>query len=224
MYIQIERTHYNISTRISLLKGELKNMRKSNNSNNSNIKNDMFKNILNADVNGTTNNMLDEIIGSFQNMVGTGGNPFENIMGITEMISSKYGSKIENGEIEIDKILGGMGGLLGNGMNFGEQKEEEKPIIIDENYSTSNVEIGEEKKEEAMNFNFAKFAPLANMVSKITSIDSENDMLSLKQDMDNFMEKELKVDMVQYKEHMAKLEQQLETSFNKNEEEDDNDN
>ena len=206
MYINIEKTHDSLSTRISLLQGTLKNMRKNNKPN---IKSNMFKNIINTDVNSTTTNMLDDIIGSFENIVGSKGNPFENIMGITEMITSKYGSKIENGEVEIDKILGGMGGLLGKGMNFGNAKEDDTPVIIDENYSTSNIEIGEDKKEEAMNFNFSKLGSLANMVSKIGSIDSENDIKSLKDDMDNFMEKELKVDMNQYKEHMEKLEKQL---------------
>lgn len=210
MYIQIERTHDSLSTRISLLKGTLKNMRKTNTSN---LKSNMFKNIINTDVNNTTTNMLDDIIGSFENIVGSKGNPFENIMGITEMITSKYGSKIENGEIEIDKILGGMGGLLGKGMNFG-NKEDDTPVIIDENYSTSNIDIGQEKKDEAMNFNFSKLSSLANMVSKIGSIDSENDIKSLKDDMDNFMEKELKVDMNQYKEHMDKLEKQLGSNNN----------
>jgi hypothetical protein len=126
----------------------------------------------------------------------------------------KYGSKIENGEVEIDKILGGMGGLLGKGMNFGNAKEDDTPVIIDENYSTSNIEIGEEKKDEPMNLNFSKLGSLANMVSKIGSIDSENDIKSLKDDMDNFMEKELKVDMNQYKEHMDKLEKQLGSNMN----------
>jgi len=217
MYIMIEQKHDNLSTRISLLKGTLKNMKT-----NLNSKSDMFKNIINTDVNSTTTNMLDDIIGSFQNIVGTKGNPFDNIMGITEMITSKYGSKIENGEVEIDKILGGMGGLLGKDMNLGNafgkfgNAEDDKPVIIDENYSTSNIDVGVEEKNEGMNFNFSKLAPLANMVNKIGSIGSENDVLSLKKDMDNFMEKELKVDMTQYKEHMDKLEKQLETSLNPN--------
>jgi Fe2+ transport system protein B len=52
--------------------------------------------------------------------------------------------------------------------------------------------------------------PLADMVTKINAVKSEDDINALKKDMDNFMEKELKVDMTQYKENMEKLEKKLE--------------
>ncbi len=211
LYIQLERINNNNSDRINTLKESLKKMRQTTSNN---VKNDIFKNVLNADVNNTTNNMLDDIIGSFQDIVSNKGNPFESIMGITEMITSKYGSKIENGEVEIDKILGGMGGLLGKGMSnmtgTGEEKKEE-PVIIDDNFSTADVDVGKEEAEQKANpFNFAKLAPLADMVSKINSVKTEDDINALKKDMDNFMEKELKVDMTQYKENMDKLEKKLE--------------
>lgn len=211
LYIQLERNNNNNADRITVLKDTLKKMR-SNTS--GNIKSDIFKNVLKADVNNTTNNMLDDIIGSFQDVVSNKGNPFESIMGITEMITSKYGSKIENGEVEIDKILGGMGGLIGKGMagmgGVGEDKKEE-PVIIDDNFSTADVDIGKEEEEKPNNmFNFAKLAPLADMVTKINAVKTEDDINALKKDMDSFMEKELKVDMSQYKENMEKLEKKLE--------------
>ncbi len=206
LYIQLERVNNNDQTRISLLKDGLKKLR--NGSNNAQpSKNDIFKNILNADVNNTTNSMLDDIIGSFQNVVSNKGNPFENIMGITEMITSKYGSKIESGEVEIDKILGGMGGLLNKGL-IKEEKAEE-PVVIDEKFSTENIAIGKEEEKDSQ-INLTKLMPLANMVNKINSIKSEDDIIALKEDMDHFMEKELKVDMNQYKENMDKLERTLE--------------
>ncbi len=212
LYIQLERINNNNSDRINLLKETLKKMRQTSSAN---VKNDIFKNVLNADVNSTTNNMLDDIIGSFQNVVSNKGNPFESIMGITEMITSKYGSKIENGEVEIDKILGGMGGLLGKGMNnmagFGTEEKKEEPVIIDDNFSTADIDVGKQEEEQKANpFNFSKLMPLADMVSKINSVKTEDDINALKKDMDNFMEKELKVDMVQYKENMEKLEKKLE--------------
>ncbi len=215
MYIQLERVKNNNQERISTLKDTLKKNRQAASNN---IKNDIFKNVLKTDVNNTTSSMLDDIIGSFQNVVSNKGNPFENIMGITEMITSKYGSKIENGEVEIDKILGGMGGLLSKGMPgmpgmMGEDKKEE-PVIMDENFSTADVNIGapeEEKKDNGFNFsNLSKLMPLANMVNKIGSIKTEDDVKALKQDMDQFMEKELKVNMSDYKENLDKLEKQLE--------------
>jgi hypothetical protein len=212
LYIQLERVKNNNQDRISTVKEGLKKHRQ-NTSNNTahNIKSDIFKNVLNADVNSTTNNMLDDIIGSFQNVVSNKGNPFENIMGITEMITSKYGSKIENGEVEIDKILGGMGGLLNKGMSEAMGKKEEEPVIIDDNFSTANVDVGkEEEQQKAAAFNLSKLMPLADMVGKINSVKTEEDVKLLKQDMDSFMEKELKVDMSQYKENMERLEKKLE--------------
>ena len=208
MYIQLERVKNNNQERIASLKDGLKKLRHSSTQN---IKNDIFKNVLNTDVNNTTSSMIDDIIGSFQSVVSNKGNPFENIMGITEMITSKYGSKIENGEVEIDKILGGMGGLLNKGISGMGEKKEEAPVVMDENFSTADVNVGqpeEEKKESG--FNFAKLMPLANMVNKIGSIKTEDDIKALKQDMDQFMEKELKVDMSEYKENLDKLEKQLE--------------
>jgi len=145
LYIQLERVKNNNQERIAAVKDGLKKHRQNTSHN---IKSDIFKNVLNADVNNTTNNMLDDIIGSFQNVVSNKGNPFENIMGITEMITSKYGSKIENGEVEIDKILGGMGGLLNKGMSDVMGKKEEEPVIIDDNFSTANIDVG--KEEEAI--------------------------------------------------------------------------
>jgi hypothetical protein len=209
LYIQLERVKDQKPERIPVLKETLKKIRQNNTSS---VKNNIFKNVLNTDVNGTTNNMLDDIINSFQDVVSSKGNPFESIMGITEMITSKYGSKIENGEVEIDKILGGMGGIIGKGMtgvtSMGEKKEE-APVIIDENFSTSNIDVGKEE-EKSNGFNIGKLMPLANMVNKINSVQSEDDILDLKKEMDSFMEKELKVDMKEYKENMERLEKKLE--------------
>ncbi len=202
LYIQLEKVNNPESKRIPLLKDALKKMRNGHTTMNSS----MLKNVLNADVNASTTNMLDDIISSFSSAVNNKGNPFENIMGITEKITSKYGSMIESGEIEIDKILGGMGNMLGNGLGIA--KPEEPPVIIDENFSTSEVEIGKEEGEKG-GFNLSKLMPLADMVNKIGTVQTEDDILALKKNMDNFMEKELKMDMTQYKENMDKLEKQI---------------
>ena len=204
LYIQLAKINNPESSRINLLKDNLKKNRQQT----SNIKSDILKNVLKTDVNATTNNMLDDIINSFQSVVNNKGNPFENIMGIAETITSKYGSQVESGEVEIDKLLGGMGGMLGSGL-AGLNKQPEAPVVIDENFSTSNVEVGKEE-EDTQQFNLSKLMPLADMVTKINSVHSQEDILSLKKDMDNFMEKELKVDMSQYKENMNKLEKEME--------------
>ncbi len=206
MYIQLERVKHNNQERISNLKDSIKKNRLASSQN---IKNDLFKNVLKTDVNNTTSSMLDDIIGSFQNVVSNKGNPFENIMGITDMITSKYGSKIENGEVEIDKILGGMGNMLSKGMMGADEKKEET-VVMDENFSTADVDVGkEEEKKKENEFNFSKLMPLANMVNKIGSLKSVADVNALKGEMDKFMEKELKVNMNDYKENLEKLEKQL---------------
>jgi hypothetical protein len=58
--------------------------------------------------------------------------------------------------------------------------------------------------------------PLANMVNKIGSIKSADDVNALKSEMDKFMEKELKVNMDDYKENLEKLERQLDEAKMKN--------
>jgi hypothetical protein len=105
-----------------------------------------------------------------------------------------------------------MGGLLGKGMSgMGGEEKKEEPVIIDDNFSTADVDIGKQEEEQKPGaFNFSKLMPLADMVSKINAVKTEDDINSLKKDMDNFMEKELKVDMSQYKENMEKLEKKLE--------------
>jgi hypothetical protein len=204
LYIQFDKINNPESSRINLLKDNLKKNRHQT----SNIKSDILKNVLKTDVNATTNNMLDDIINSFQSVVNNKGNPFENIMGIAETITSKYGSQVESGEVEIDKLLNGMSGMLGSGLS-GLNKPAEEPVVIDENFSTSNVEVGKEE-DEKQQFNLSKLMPLADMVTKINSVHTQEDILSLKKDMDNFMEKELKVDMSQYKENIEKLEKEME--------------
>ena len=203
LYIQLERHHNKHPDRIAVLKDMIKVIRGNQTSN---ARADLFKNVIKADVNNTTTNMLDDIIGSFQNVMSSNGNPFENIMGITEMITQKYGSQIENGEVEVDKILGGMGSMFTGGGT-----KEEEPVVMDENFSTANVEVGKEKEEKGFNFgDISKLAPLADMINKVGSVKTEEDALRIKQDMDSFMEKELKVDMTQYKQQMEDLERKME--------------
>jgi hypothetical protein len=207
MYIQLEK-HYNTHPeRVQTLKESIKKLRTGGTEE---FKSELLKNMFSKDVNGLTSNMLEDIIGSFQEVVSNKGNPFENIMGITEKITSKYGSMIENGDIEIDKILGGMTNVLGTSISG--EKTEDEPVIIDENFSTSAVDIGKEEEESQGGFNLknlSKLMPLTNIMNKMGSIKSNDDLLSIKQEMDSFMEKELKVDMAQYKDQLGQFEKQL---------------
>ncbi len=209
LYIQLEKHYNSHSNRIQVLK---ENMKKLRNETFDKEKAEKFKNMLNKDVNPSTSNMLEEIIGSFQDVISNKGNPFDNIMGITEKITSKYGKMIEKGEIEIDKILSGMTNVIGSSVNE-VAKEAEAPVIIDDNFSTSNVEVGkEEEEEESGGFNLkslSKFMPLTNIMNKLGSIKTPDDIASIKNEMDSFMKTELNMDMSQYTDQINEMQQRL---------------
>ena len=184
----------------------------------SKVKND----ILNDDVNNTTNSMIDDIVGSFQNVMNKNANPFENIMNITNQITEKYHNKIENGEIELDKIIGnlqnslpGMDKLMGGNK---EEKEEEK-VIIDENFSTADVDV-KEKKEDSGGFNLsdmmktAKHMPdlskLTSMVGKLNDVNNNGDVGDLKNEMDSFLTESLGIDSKELEKNMEDLQKRIE--------------
>jgi hypothetical protein len=211
--------------------------------------------ILPDDVNNSTSNMVNDIIGSFQNLISENKNPFENIMDITSKISEKYYKDIEGGNIEVDKLLknmpfpgkeGGMnmedmmngdmmknvGDMMGNMMGgdmgdmmkgmMGGKEEKKEPTVIDENFSTANVEVGEdetEKKGKGMvgnMMNMAKNLPsmegmpdlgeLTGMMKDITSGNMDMDNLQeMKGKMDSFMSNTLGVDMNEFNKNMENL-------------------
>ena len=195
--------------RIAILTQNVENYKKDLSSK---VKNDILK----IDVNNTTNNMIDDIVGSFQNIIQNKANPFDNIMNITNMISDKYKDQLTNGEIQLDKIIGGIDGVIPGLMKSATAKKEEKePVIIDENFSTATVDIGKEQESKNNNniSNMMKMIPnmsgLANMVNRINTAENDDDLLNIKKDMDTFLEKDLKVDMSQFNETMSKLEKNM---------------
>ena len=212
---QANNTLFLPNDRITVLIENIKNIKniKNNNTNTAfmnvanntaltdSVKNSLFK----VNVNNTTNNMIDDIVGSFQNIMKNKSNPFDNIMNITTMISEKYKDQLQSGDIQLDKIIGGIDGIIPGLMKqSGAAAEEKKTVIIDENFSTSNVDIG--KEEESSNplnpMNMMKMIPnisgLVNMVNRINTAESDDDLSNIKKDMDNYLEKELKVDMTQF--------------------------
>ena len=218
--------------------------------------------ILPDDVNNSTTNMVSDIIGSFQDLVSNNKNPFENIMGITTKISEKYYKDIEDGNIEVDKLLKNMpipgkengmnmedmmngdmmknmGDMMGNMMGgdmgdmmkgmMGGKEEEKEPTIIDDNFSTADVEVGEDelekKKDKGMIGNMMNMAnnlpsmeglgDLGGMMKDLTSgeMDLEN-LENMKGKMDNFMEKTLGVDMSEFNKNMENLVGKMEENTN----------
>lgn len=206
LYIEYNKTLENSNNmRFTMLLDSIKTI---NNTLSSKVKNDILK----VDVNNTTNSMIDDIVGSFQNIMGNKSNPFDNIMNITTMISDKYKDQLQNGEIQLDKIIGGIDGVIPGLMKKTEEKKE--PVIIDENFSTDNVNVGEIKEESGNNFgNMMKMIPnmggLMNMVSRINKAENDDDLVDIKKDMDIYLEKELKVDMSQFNETMSNIEKNM---------------
>ena len=182
--------------------------------------------ILNVDVNSTTNNMIDDIVGSFQDLLDKKANPFENIMDITNMITEKYQGDIQDGNLEIDKLLGGMQNSL-PGMDklfnmVNEEKKDEK-IIMDENFSTADVNVEKEEENNGFNvgnlMNMTKNLPsmsgLTSMVGKLGNLNTDADVGELKKEMDTYLKDELGVNMEDFNKNMQDLQNKMEDVMNK---------
>jgi hypothetical protein len=120
-----------------------------------------FKNLLKTDqLNTETNDLINDIFGSFENSLNST-NPLDNLLNISSTIGEKYKDQIENGDIDLNQLLDGLQNNLpgmGNmkkmiepliGMVKNEQTIEPEKVIIDENFSTANVDLG--KQEENNN-------------------------------------------------------------------------
>jgi hypothetical protein len=160
--------------------------------------------MLDVSVNDETSGMIDDIIKSFETILNNpkGSNPLSGIMDISQKISVKYSEKITNGDIEIDKLMssitkkvpgldkmmsgmgaeGGtgnikdmMGGMM-SGLS-GEKKETKEKVLIDENFSTSNVQVGivEEKPANGIKIgNILKMADQFGVLPGNKKPDKEN--------------------------------------------------
>lgn len=213
MYRDIEFENNNRKDRLDMIKSKMKELSKDLSSQ---VKNDMF----NIDVNNTTSNMIDDIVISFQDVMNKNTNPFDNIMDITNKITEKYHKKIEDGEIEIEKVMGNLQENLPNigSMMRGENKEENK-IVIDENFSTADVDVAL-PKESVNGFNVgnmmkaAQSMPnignLSSVMSKLSNINEDTNMDDLKSDMDSFIEKDLGLDMEEFNKNLETLQKKLE--------------
>jgi len=129
-----------------------------------NPKDGLDKILKTENLNQTTNNMINDIFSTFEETVEKpGSNPFSNIMQISQTISEKYKTNIENGEVNLDDLLKNMTGLPGmenisgiigsitNQIQHTETVPAEK-VVIDEEFSTAIVPTGEQKEDTA-NFN-----------------------------------------------------------------------
>ena len=124
----------------------------------------------------------------------------------------------------------GVGDMM-KGMMGGKKEEQKEPTIIDDNFSTANVDVGEdevEKKGKGMIGNMMNMAnnlpsmegmpglgELGGMMKDITSgeMDLEN-LENMKGKMDNFMEKTLGVDISEFNKNMENLVSKMESKDN----------
>lgn len=150
--LSIDPDNKNVLDRIQLLS-------QTNSQTNFNPKEGLNKILKTDNLNSTTNNMINDIFETFEkNVSQPGSNPFANIIQISQIISEKYKSNIENGEVNLDNLLANMTELPGmesmNGiigsltkqMQSNNVQPEEK-IIIDDNFSTAIVKQGEQKED-----------------------------------------------------------------------------
>jgi len=145
-----------------------------------NFKDDTRKKLqemLGVNVNNETTSMIDDIVGSFENVLTnqSGGNPLGGIMDISQKISVKYADKINNGEIELDKLMQAitskvpgmdqmMGGMMGGSKDKAKTKEK---VLIDENFSTASIEVGINKEPESKGMNVSGILKMADQIGVI---------------------------------------------------------
>lgn len=124
--------------------------------------------ILNVEVDDGVNTMINDIVAEFKNsMAGKENeNPMNAILDITSKITSKYQSKLETGEIKLNNLIEdltknmpGVKDMMEKLIPKEKPKEKKPKVIIDDNFSTSNVVVGEDKPEES-NYNIKDLLPL----------------------------------------------------------------
>ena len=196
-----------------------------------NPKTSLNKILKTENLNGTTNNMIDDIFSTFEKSVGEpNSNPFSNIMEISQIISDKYKSNIENGDINLDDLLANMTNLPGM-ENMGgiissltkqiqpTSNSDQNKIIIDENFSTSNVIKGEESTNSS-GFNVGNILKTMDSfsssmgnnknsgnednMSKMMDIFSKLGNTSNQSELNNIIENELGIDMKEITNEISK--------------------
>ena len=181
----------------------------------------------------TTNNMINDIFSTFEKNVGQpNSNPFTNIMEISQIISEKYKTNIENGEVNLDDLLSNMtglpgmeniGGLISSLTSQLHTPEPVEKIIIDENFSTSIVPKGEQVEENSnMNVNqllktIDSFGALGlgnplmsgttdeNSMGKLMDIFGKLSSSSDPSQLNKIMENDLGIDMNKFTDEMSKV-------------------
>jgi hypothetical protein len=146
-------------------------------------KNDLFD----GDFNPATNSFLEDIFSQMSNT--NQGNPIEVMNQTMQKISEKYQDQLNNGEIEMDKLFSSMQNKIPGMENIMSKinpmaQQDTEPVIMDENFSTKNVKVGEMKDDEQYNpINITKTLNLVNMLG-----EGDDNIMNLINEMNNIDE------------------------------------
>jgi hypothetical protein len=194
-----------------------------------------LEDMLGVQVNEETKIMIQDIVQSFEKVLTnqTSANPLGGIMEIGQQISTKYADKINKGEIELDKIMGSitktipgmedmLGGMMGGMMGGTKNTKPKEKIIIDDNFSTANIDVGSTNTDDSKSFDIGgilrmadkigvipggkelsgnstnppdNFSKMFEFIGKLDKAQNKEDAETLKQEMDSFLQKELGVDI-----------------------------
>lgn len=208
-----------------------------------------LKDMFGSDINKETSEMLDDIVGSFEGLLSN--NPSKSLGGIMEIsqkITTKYSDKINRGEIQLDKLMEaiskkvpGLEKMLG-GMKGMMKPKDEKPkekIIIDENFSTAVVDVGQVKEETSSGMNIGNMLKMAQnfgvlggkksdnqsaeqsgdsiphmgkmleIMQRLEKASSPDDTDAIKKEMDAFLQNEMGVDISQINNQLEEITNQM---------------
>jgi hypothetical protein len=218
LLIQNDITNKNILEKISKLKDDTTPM--------VNPKESINKILNTANLNDTTNSMINDIFGSFENSINNpGNNPFANIMEIGQVITEKYKDDIESGKINLDDLLKNMTQLpgmenMGNMVDMltkqmgSTTSEPAEKVVIDENFSTSIVPQGENKDNES-GMNVASLLKTVNSlgglggqepdINKLMGLFSKLGQTEDPSQLNNIFQNELGIDMNKFTQEMGKV-------------------
>lgn len=189
----------------------------------SNSREEIDKNILNLDVNPETNNMINDIVNLFQEGMdgGKDANPFKNIVEVTKKITENYQNKIEKGDIDLDGLLKSIQQTMPDMPDISKldlegKTEEEIKHIIDENFSTADVEVGDKNKKEDSGMDLGG---MMKMMGKMTeslggSGEGDGDMGNLNKLVESMGGLQMPQNEEEAKEHSDKMRKILEKDFN----------
>lgn len=216
-----------------------------------------LKDMFGSNLNKETSDMLDDIVGSFEGLLSN--NPSKSLGGIMEIsqkITTKYSEKINKGEIQLDKLMEaiskkvpGLEKMLG-GMKDIMKPNNDKPkekVIIDENFSTANVDVGEVKEDTSSGMKIGNMLKMAQnfgvlggkksdeqsadnsvdsiphmgkmleIMQRLEKASSQDDTDAIKKEMDEFLQNELGVDISQINNQLEEITQQMVNNDDKTE-------